>query len=276
VALVPAGQAAARRNMLATDTGVNLDRSDSGRPRASQRKSQGRVSRASSGAKAGVSRTRSVAPTLAGEGMGYNKTSNATGVLEAEFFACMVLLAFTIFTDPKASSDYASVMLAAMKRGTMLIILFFVLSLVSAAGPNAGKAAKAFGALVLVGLILAQAETGLFTMLDGLFKSDWTSAGSTSGNNQSPGPSSGNAAAGTQTPVNVNTSGIGNTGSNGTVGSDINNVNVGGLTLHNIESGAGSVLSQLPGAVVGALAPETRIPGIASAVKKALGWLGIG
>lgn len=121
------------------------------------------------------------------------KSAGSIGTLEAEFFGAMILTALTIFTDPKASSDYPSVMLAAMKRGTMIIISFFLLALLSAAGNNAAKFAKAFGALILVGLILAQAENGLFSKLDEFFKSNWTSGGS-----GSAGSSSGNAQAGTQ------------------------------------------------------------------------------
>lgn len=214
----------------------------------------------------------SYAPTDIGRGMGANKTDSSIGVLEAEFFAAMVLIALTIFTDTKASSDYASVMLAAMKRGTMIIVLFFLLAILSAAGPNAGRAAKAFGALVIVGLILAQAENGLFSMLDNFFKADWSSGG-TSGTSDNPGsgPSSANAPTGQQ--KNVNTTGIGATGSNGSLGSDIQNVNVGGLTIQNIESGIGSIVSQLPAAVQHATDPVSDIPGLGAAIKKVLGWL---
>lgn len=114
------------------------------------------------------------------------------GTLEAEFFGCMVLIAITIFTDPKASSDYASVMLAAMKRGTCIIILFFILALLASAGDNAARVAKAFGALVVVGLILAQAESGLFKQLDSFFVSNWTSGGATGGTGSSANAEAGN------------------------------------------------------------------------------------
>jgi len=122
------------------------------------------------------------------------KHAGSIGTLEAEFFACLVLIALTIFTDPNATSDYGSVMLAAMKRATMIIFLFFILALVSAAGTGAARVAKAFGALVIVGLILAQAESGLFTALDGFFKANWESSGAS-------GSSSANASAGAATPV---------------------------------------------------------------------------
>jgi hypothetical protein len=125
---------------------------------------------------------------------------------------------------------------------------------------------------VIVGLILAQAENGLFSMLDNFFKADWSSGGTT-GTSDSPGsgPSSANAAAGQQ--KNVNTTGIGDTGSNGSLGSDIQNVNVGGLTIQNIESGIGSIVSQLPAAAEHATDPVSDIPGLGAAIKKVLGWL---
>jgi len=112
--------------------------------------------------------------------VGTGRTVGGIGTLEAEFFGAMVLVGLTIFTDPKASSDYPSVMLAAMKRGTMLILAFFLLALLSAAGNNAARFAKAFGALIIVGLILAQAENGLFSELDKFFQADWTSGGTES------------------------------------------------------------------------------------------------
>jgi hypothetical protein len=137
-----------------------------------------------------VRQARDYGPTNVGKDVG-----SSVGTLEAEFFGAMLLIGLTIFFDPKASSDYSSVMLAAMKRGTLVIITFFLLALMSAAGPNAARFAKAFGALVIVALILAQAQDGMITKLDSFFKSDWTSGGA------SAGDSSANAAAGTQTSV---------------------------------------------------------------------------
>ena len=228
----------------------------------SQRRSQGRTGLSSLGS-----------PTDVGKGMGYNKTDSSIGVLEAEFFGAMILIALTIFTDPKASSDYASVMLAAMKRGTMIIILFFLLALLSAAGPNAARASKAFGALIITGLILAQAENGLFSMLDDFFKSDWTSGGSgTSGDNTSstPSASSANAQAGQQ--HNVNTTGIGDAGTNGSLGSDIMNANFGGLTLQNIESGAAALPGDIEKAAKDALDPLTQLGNVSHALHALAGW----
>lgn len=138
-----------------------------------------------------VRQARSYGPTTTGKEVG-----SSVGTLEAEFFGAMLLIGLTIFFDPKASSDYSSVMLAAMKRGTLTIITFFLLALISAAGPNAARFAKAFGALVIVALILAQAQDGMITKLDSFFKADWTSGGSSKDSDTSA-----DAQAGTQTPV---------------------------------------------------------------------------
>lgn len=139
-----------------------------------------------------VRQARDYGPTNVGKDVG-----SSVGTLEAEFFGAMLLIGLTIFFDPKASSDYSSVMLAAMKRGTLVIITFFLLALMSAAGPNAARFAKAFGALVIVALILAQAQDGMITKLDSFFKADWTSGGT------SAGDSSANAAAGTQASTGI-------------------------------------------------------------------------
>lgn len=140
-----------------------------------------------------VRQARDYGPTNVGKDVG-----SSIGTLEAEFFGAMLLIGLTIFFDPKASSDYSSVMLAAMKRGTLTIITFFLLALMSAAGPNAARFAKAFGALVIVALILAQAQGGMITKLDSFFKADWTSGGGATGTD-----SSGDAAAGTQAPTGI-------------------------------------------------------------------------
>jgi hypothetical protein len=144
-----------------------------------------------------VRQARGYGPTNVGKDVG-----SSVGTLEAEFFGAMLLIGLTIFFDPKASSDYSSVMLAAMKRGTLTIITFFLLALMSAAGPNAARFAKAFGALVIVALILAQAQNGMITKLDSFFKADWTSGGGATGTD-----SSGDAQAGTQSTVPGTTTG---------------------------------------------------------------------
>lgn len=174
-----------RRQSLENATGASA-----GEGRTRTANPPARTSRPSQRRSQGSSGPAMQSPITAG------KSAGSIGALEAEFFGAMILTALTIFTDPKASTDYPSVMLAAMKRGTMIIISFFLLALLSAAGNNAAKFAKAFGALIIVGLILAQAENGLFAKLDNFFKSNWSSGGS-----DSAGSSSGNAQAGTQQPA---------------------------------------------------------------------------
>lgn len=138
-------------------------------PRGSQRVSQG----------------RSYGPTQVGE-----KAGNSVAVLEAEFFGCIFLIFLTAFTDKNAS--YGSKILAVMKRGTLATVLFFVLALFSASGPNAAKVAKALGALVLAGIFLGTAGQGTISVLDSFFKADWVTGDTTQGS------SSGDAGAGQQ------------------------------------------------------------------------------
>lgn len=132
-----------------------------------------------------VSQGRSYGPTQVGE-----KTGNSVAVLEAEFFGCIFLIFLTAFTDKNAS--YGSKILAVMKRGTLATVLFFVLALFSASGPNAAKVSKALGALVLAGIFLGTAGQGTISVLDSFFKADWVTGDTTQGS------SSGDAGAGQQ------------------------------------------------------------------------------
>lgn len=120
----------------------------------------------------------SYAPVGSGEA-----TSNSVTVLEAEFFGCIFLIFLTVFTDSSAS--YSAKMLAVMKRGTLATVLFFVLALFSASGPNAARVAKAFGALVLAGIFLGTAGQGTISALDSFFKADWKSGSTTEGDSSS-------------------------------------------------------------------------------------------
>lgn len=132
-----------------------------------------------------LSQGRSYLPTSVGE-----KAGNSVAVLEAEYFGCIFLIFLTVFTDKNAS--YSSKILAVMKRGTLATVLFFILALFSASGPNAARVAKAFGALVLAGIFLGTAGQGTISALDSFFKADWSSGDTTQGD------TSGDAGAGQQ------------------------------------------------------------------------------
>jgi hypothetical protein len=113
-------------------------------------------------------------------------TGNSIGVLEAEYFGALLLIFLTVFTDSKSS--YSSKMLAVMKRGTLASVLFFVLALASASGPNAARYAKALGALVVAGIFLGTAGQGTISALDAFFKADWTTGDATQGDTSSQAP----------------------------------------------------------------------------------------
>lgn len=117
-------------------------------------------------------------------------TGSSIGVLEAEYFGCLILIFLTVFTD--SQSSYSSKMLAVMKRGTLASVLFFILALMSTGGPNMARFAKAIGALVVAGIFLGTAGQGTISALDAFFKADWTTGDTTQGD------SSSNAPAGTQ------------------------------------------------------------------------------
>jgi hypothetical protein len=99
--------------------------------------------------------------------------------LEAEFIGAIALLFLTLFTD--TTSSYSDKMLAIMKRGTLIALSFFILALVSAQGPNAARAAKAFGALLDVGVLLSIASTDMVKEIDSFFKGTWKSVDSSGG-----------------------------------------------------------------------------------------------
>lgn len=97
-------------------------------------------------------------------------TTSGVGLLEAEFFATLFLLILLLFTG---SDTYANKIMSTMKRGTLVMILFFVLALIAGAGPNAAKIAKGIGALVFVATLLTTPGNTVITDLDAFFKADW-------------------------------------------------------------------------------------------------------
>lgn len=120
-------------------------------------------------------------PVNTGQGAG-----SSVGVLEAEYFGCLILIFLTVFTDAKSS--YSSKMLAVMKRGTLASVLFFVLALASTSGPNAAKFSKAIGALVVAAIFLGTAGQGTISALDAFFKADWTTGDTSQGDSSSQAP----------------------------------------------------------------------------------------
>lgn len=162
-----------RRATIERASGTRMEfSSQRERPVSSRRSnSPGRSPRRSSG---GSAPSRIYRPTETGKSAG-----NAVGALEAEFIGAIALLFLTMFTD--TTSSYSDKMLAIMKRGTLIALSFFILALVSAQGPNAARAAKAFGALLDVGVLLSIASTDMITEIDSFFKGTWKAADSSGG-----------------------------------------------------------------------------------------------
>lgn len=109
---------------------------------------------------------RQYSPTRAAE------TSTAgIGLLEAEFFVAIGLLVLLMFANSSAS--YTDRIMSLMKRGSLTCLLFFALALVSSAGVNAAKVAKAFGGLVIVAILVTSPVGTVITDVDALVKNDW-------------------------------------------------------------------------------------------------------
>ncbi len=131
-----------------------------------------------------------------------DKATSGVGLLEAEFLGALILLIALMFANTSAS--YADKIMSIMKRGTLVCFFFFLLALISSAGPNAAKLSKALGALVLIAILVTTPAKTMITDVDSLIKNDWvgsTEAGndvgsadagtSSSGSNASSGAASG-------------------------------------------------------------------------------------
>lgn len=117
------------------------------------------------------------------------KSSDSVGALEAEFLIALFLLILLMFSS--SSSSFSNKIMSVMKRGTLVCILFFVLALVSSAGPNAAKIAKAFGALVIVAILITSDMGAVFGDLDNIIKNDWIGTSETEGGTSASSADSG-------------------------------------------------------------------------------------
>jgi hypothetical protein len=122
-----------------------------------------------------------------------SNTTNNIGILEAEFLVALALLISLMFAD--GTTDFSSKMMSVMKRGTLVCVLFFILALVASAGDNVAKACKAFGALVIVGILLTSPMATVFKDFDAIIKNDWTGTSETEGGTAPASSNSGNAGA---------------------------------------------------------------------------------
>jgi hypothetical protein len=128
-----------------------------------------------------ASRGRNAAPPL----RKYNpanagdSVTGSTGMLEAEFLLCLGLLVLLMFAN--STSSYGEKIMSVMKRGTLICLLFFLLAIISNIGPNAEKVAKAFGAMIIVAILITTPVTTVITDVDNLIKNDWVGSSETGG-----------------------------------------------------------------------------------------------
>jgi hypothetical protein len=115
---------------------------------------------------------------------------SGAGLLEAEFLTAVGILVLLMFASDASMTDR---MMSVMKRGTLVCAVFFILAIVSGIGSRADKVAKAFGALVIVAILVTSPMSTVLTDLDNIIKNDWI------GTPASPtGGASGSADNGTQ------------------------------------------------------------------------------
>lgn len=106
--------------------------------------------------------------------------------LVVEFAVCIVIVALSPITDQRRDAPPSRF----MKQMTAVMVLFFVLGLIAAAGRGAAKAAVGLGGLVTVAL--AVNERAIFAKLAGIFAStSSTGRGRTAEHIPGPGPRTG-------------------------------------------------------------------------------------
>jgi hypothetical protein len=140
-------------------------------------------------------RVRQASPVRLGE-----KSTSGVGLLEAEFLTAITLLILLMFAS--TSDSYSDKIMSVMKRGTLTCLLFFILAMIASAGPNAARFSKAFGALVIVGIVVTSPVSTILTDIDNLVKNDWTGTSETEGGTGDGGSAdSGTQSSGSNPPV---------------------------------------------------------------------------
>lgn len=123
-------------------------------------------------------RARDYNPAAIGGNVAGSTGGGGVGTLEAEFLVALGLLILLMFSS---SAGYTDKIMSVMKRGTLICALFFILALVASAGPNASKGAKAFGALIIVAILVTSPVNTVITDVDNLIKNDWAGSAETGG-----------------------------------------------------------------------------------------------
>lgn len=112
---------------------------------------------------------RDFSPVRAGNNV--SPASSGVGLLEAEFLIGIVMLGLLMFSN--TDSSLADKIMSTMKRGTLVCAVFFFLAIIAGAGPHAAKFSKAFGALVIVAIVISAPVGTVLTDVDNIVKNDW-------------------------------------------------------------------------------------------------------
>lgn len=170
-------------------------------PRASHAAPARNAARNSGGSR----RPRNYNPATVGGDVAGSTSGGSVGSLEAEFLVAIALLILLMFSS---GASYADKIMSVMKRGALVCVLFFILALVASGGPNAAKIAKAFGALVIVAILVTSPVNTVITDLDNLVKNDWVGSAETGGTGSGNGAGA-TADTGTGASTSPNTSNLG-------------------------------------------------------------------
>jgi hypothetical protein len=124
--------------------------------------------------------------------IGGSRLAAGNKVLLAEFTACFVVLGIGTMVAPSGSKDGVPRL---MSRGTGLCLLFFILALVSGAGPGARKAANGLGALVTVAYLVTSSDArNVFSWITAFYSTSGAGTAAGSGLGDLGASASGSAA----------------------------------------------------------------------------------
>jgi len=70
-------------------------------------------------------------------------------------------------------NSLADKIMSTMKRGTLVFAIFFFLAIIAGIGPHASKFSKAFGALIIVAIVITAPVGTVLTDVDNIVKNDW-------------------------------------------------------------------------------------------------------
>lgn len=141
---------------------------ESGGPPAPSPRPQSQIARRNSQSSGSSSGGGSLRLPASGGG---SSTGASVGALEAEFLGAILLLILLLFANNSVS--YTDRMMSFIKRGALTCLLFFILALTAGIGPRANKVAVAFGALIIVAILVTAPVGTMVSDVDMLIKNDW-------------------------------------------------------------------------------------------------------